>query len=163
MCVILDTNRFSTALKNPTDPQYLPLLNWILGGQGLLIFGGTKYDEEIDNVAVARTFFAQRLRAGQAFRVPKAEVDAEEAAVRLLPHESDDEHIVALARLSGARTVCTEDSDLMSDFKDPSLVSKPRGRVYRSKSHLDLLQHDRCCRRPTRKRQNARRRRGGET
>jgi len=154
MCVILDTNRFSEALGKARDPRYVPLLEWVLSGRGLLVYGGTKYDTEIDGVQVARTFFAQRLRAGQAFLASKADVDAEEAKIAAMPHDSDDEHILALARVTGARTVCTEDADLMSDFKNTKLVPPPRGRVYRAAAHCALLQHDACCQRPppTRKR-----------
>lgn len=149
MCIILDANRFSDALTSPPDPRYEPIIRWILNGDGLLVFGGTRYYKEIDGHAAARKFFADRFRAGQAYFVPHDDVDAEEAVVmRLGECTSDDEHVIALARVAGARTLCTEDVALMADFKNVKLVPKPRGRVYRLAAHARLLQHDAGCRRP---------------
>jgi predicted nucleic acid-binding protein len=152
MCLILDTNRFSDALKTPPDPRYLPLLNWLLSEEGMLVVGGTKYRAEIGAHSGAIRFFAARQRAGQAHLTSDKIVDEEEAALTAAgSFRSDDPHIIALARKSGARTVCTEDTDLMSDVKDSRLLKGPKGRVYRNASHSHLLHHDGVCPRPPRR------------
>jgi hypothetical protein len=74
-------------------------------------------------------------------------VDAEEK--RLIRERlcvSDDQHLIALARESGARLVCTEDQKLMRDVRSADLLNKPRGRIYRDARHFRLLHHDSCCR-----------------
>jgi hypothetical protein len=78
-----------------------------------------------------------------------AAVDAEEQAIRARGLcFSDDEHLVALARKSGARIICTEDAALFKDVHNPALLSKPRGRVYRTKRHVALLCHHARCQHP---------------
>jgi hypothetical protein len=113
------------------------------------LFGGTKYRGEIDKHGKARSFFVQRVRAGRAFSIDDAAVDAEEKRLRAARAcESDDEHVIALARSSGARVVCTEDHALWADVKDKQLIDAPRGRVYRTDEHTPLLHHDACCQKP---------------
>ncbi|MDE0306934.1 MAG: hypothetical protein OXI87_18940 [Albidovulum sp.] len=46
--------------------------------------------------------------------------------------ESNDQHVLALARISGARLLYTNDQKLMDDFKNTELVSTPKGKVYRT-------------------------------
>ena len=43
---------------------------------------------------------------------------------------SDDPHVVALAQLSGARLLYSNDTDLMQDFRNRNLIDRPRGRIY---------------------------------
>jgi hypothetical protein len=88
-------------------------------------------------------------------------VNAEES--RLIAEKlcaSDDEHLLALARVSGARVVCTEDHGVWIDMKNKELVDTPRGRVYRTAEHVSLLHHDSGCQKPpSQKRTTARHRR----
>ena len=58
---------------------------------------------------------------------------------------SDDPHIIALARVSGARTLCSNDNNLHTDFKNQRLLSHPRGGVYQNANHGHLLRHTRSC------------------
>ncbi len=68
--------------------------------------------------------------------------------------ESNDEHIIALAQISGARLLFTNDNALTSDFKAKRLIDAPRGKVYSTsqssevqRSHRDLLRRTDLCRR----------------
>ena len=56
--------------------------------------------------------------------------------------KSDDEHIIALALVSGARILCTTDADLMDDFRDRLLLA-PQGKIYSHASH-DLMLRRKC-------------------
>ena len=53
--------------------------------------------------------------------------------------KSNDHHIIALARISRARLLYTIDSALQQDFKNRHLLSRPRGRIYRSHKNESLL------------------------
>ena len=44
--------------------------------------------------------------------------------------QSDDPHILALAVVSGARLLYSNDRLLQHDFKNPALINQPRGKVY---------------------------------
>ena len=67
---------------------------------------------------------------GRVRRFPREELEAEE---KRLPEEgikSNDAHVIALARVSGARILYSDDGDLRDDFRNLSLVPRPRGRLY---------------------------------
>ena len=67
------------------------------------------------------------VRSGQVDRVSDADVSAKEATLAG-KIESDDEHILAVALLSGCRLLFSSDAALINDFKNAALVS-PRGKV----------------------------------
>jgi hypothetical protein len=69
----------------------------------------------------------------------------EEEWLRTQELRSNDPHVIALARASGARTLCSRDRELHKDFKNPALVNDPRGSVYQSPSHRHLLGHTSGC------------------
>jgi hypothetical protein len=165
--LILDTNCFGVVLSQKPRPAYVPLLRWLTdpNGDGAVVYGGTKYGREIGSHGKALDFFVQRWRAGRAHPIDNGIVDAEEVRLKSAKAcASDDEHVVALARTSGARVVCTEDHALWADVKDRALMDRPRGRVYRAATHVRLLRHDPSCgkappRKTTAKKGHGRRRR----
>ena len=66
---------------------------------------------------------------------------------------SDDEHVLALALVSGARLLYTNDAALISDFKNRTIVATPRGKIYTTAendnvtaAHLRLLADRNLCR-----------------
>lgn len=162
MCLILDVNQFGEVFRNPPTAEYKPVLSWLLSNDGRLVYGGRKYSLELQRHEAALRFFRERSRSGQAFRVADGDVDSREEKMRAAAScRSDDEHIIALAQVSGARLLCTADQKLIQDFKNLALVPRPKGRIYRDAGHARLLGHHRGCsmtkprrnrRRPTRRR-----------
>jgi predicted nucleic acid-binding protein len=155
MCLILDANRFGDALSSPPKPNYVPIVDWLTkhDSDGVVVFGGTKFLQEIARNDRARRWFVTLERSGRARPVDKTTVDAEERQVRRSNLcISDDEHLIALARVSGARVFCTEDADLFRDVRNARLLSNPRGRVYRRQAHIALLCHNAQCKRHLRRR-----------
>ena len=68
-------------------------------------------------------------------------------------YTSNDPHVLALAIVSGARLLYSNDADLQQDFKDKRLIDKPRGKVYSTRedksfqqSHARLLWRKDLCR-----------------
>ncbi len=66
---------------------------------------------------------------------------------------SNDQHVIALAQVSGARLLYSNDAQLQEDFKNSRLVDSPRGKVYTTirhsdfrPSHRDLLRRTDLCR-----------------
>ena len=65
---------------------------------------------------------------------------------------SDDQHIIALAQISGARLLYSHDGDLQEDFRNKELIDRPRGKVYSTKktknftsAHRGLLGRQDLC------------------
>lgn len=130
--------------------------DWINQGPGHLIVGGTLLKE----LKIPTRNWARQLQlAGRMTVVAKEAVDAR--TVRL-GHEgacqSNDQHVIALAQISGARLLYTDDNDLTQDFKNKRLIDHPRGKVYPArgdgklrdgslqKVHQQLLQKKNLCR-----------------
>ena len=73
-------------------------------------------------------------------KVSDERVDAETAIIKQQGLcRSDDPHVIALAKISGARLLCTSDEDLHADFKNPEIVNNPRGSIYQDQSHAPLI------------------------
>ena len=95
----------------------------------------------------------QAFLAGRATRIPDDEVDAETEVLRERRIcRSNDAHVLALARTSGARLLFTNDRDLQRDFTNREILSGTRGRVYTtlvnaatSRTHRNLLNRTDLC------------------
>ncbi len=145
MCVIVDANLASRVFQEPAEADFAPVLKWILEQGGELVFGG-HLATELARMEKPRRFLRALLQAGRARRVSDESLDAEEMVVEATGHcRSNDQHVLALARVSGARTLCTHDRDLQRDFRDPKLVSHQRGSIYQRKEHAHLLRHTTSC------------------
>ena len=44
--------------------------------------------------------------------------------------QSNDPHIIALAQVSGARLLYSNDKALQQDFKNQDLINNPKGKIY---------------------------------
>jgi len=149
MCLIIDANLAAEVFRLPTPKAYVPIVEWLFSPRkdGRLVLGG-QLSRELNKVGAARRFVLQLNRAGRARVLPGREVAAEEDVVRAIGVcKSDDPHVIALARLSGARTLCSQDGDLHRDFKNTKLIANPRGCVYQDAGHAHILRHTDSCRR----------------
>ena len=143
MCAIVDANAASRFFSDPVDPELQPLWQWIASGQGVLVAGGRLLDELFE-IGDARRLLRNWERLKLAHFIPNEDVEAETAIVEA--HcVSNDAHVIALARLSGARRLCSSDRQLHQDFGNADLINNPRGHVYQNRSHTRLLSHEGRC------------------
>lgn len=142
MCIIIDANVGHEI--HPPSENGRPVVDWIESGNGRLVIGGKNTEELRANGNVGRWLRALT-QAGRVHMVPYSEVKAEEKIVGELGLCcSNDAHIVALARISGARLLFSSDRNLHSDFTNPDLISQPRGKIYQAINHRHLLQPSMC-------------------
>ena len=141
MCVIVDINVAARVLLRDDDSDFEPVSSYLddKNQNGLMVYGGKLATEYLASAKLARRV-AELDRAGRARAVPHEQVEVE---TQYLQDNglcvSNDEHIIALARVSGVRLVCTLDQDLHTDVTDKKLLSSPRGKVYQYASHKSLL------------------------
>ena len=127
MCAILDANVAGQVFGAGRPPAGAEFFEWIDSGRGRLVVGG-RLRRELDRLTAFREWRRQSVLAGRVTLLNDEDVDgrakelAQENACR-----SDDEHIVAVAQLGGARLLFTNDGDLQADSKDRDLVDDPRG------------------------------------
>jgi hypothetical protein len=144
MCIIIDANYASDIFRDTGNEDYVPVLNWLFEKDGILVYGG-KLATELSRIGSAQRTIRVLRQAGRAIHIPDSEVNQEEQnVIHLGICRSDDPHVIALARVSGARTLCSHDNVLHNDFKNRTLI-KPKGCIYQDKSHSDLLKHTTGC------------------
>ena len=146
MCLIIDADLAAAIFRPSPDEDFRPLLRWLLSHDktGILVTGGLNRDQ-LARVDAAFRAMATLSKAGRLHLVADQAVAAEVRVVRVMRIRSNDEHVIALARVSRARTLCTGDGDLQKDFKDCRLINDPRGSVYRTAEHEHLLRHTKGC------------------
>jgi hypothetical protein len=146
MCVIIDASVRDRVFTNTQTPEAVVLQRWILHGGGSIVFGGTLYCHEILKSDRAKRDIRTWWRAGLAHQYPNGAVDREAGVLKAQSAcISNDSHIIALARVSGARTLYSSDQELHRDFKNPALIDNPRGGIYQSVDHEALLTHSVSC------------------
>lgn len=114
-----------------------------------MVYGGKKLRSELFGSSFASRQIKTWKQAGLAIEVLDDRVDSEAVKIQKSGQvESNDAHIIALAVVSGARTLYSRDEVLHEDFKNPRLIDNPRGKVYQSAAkHIKLLEHTISCRR----------------
>lgn len=144
MSLIIDANCASVALSDPTSPDFAPLMRALTDGRAKLVVGGRLRIEYSKLASVLRVLRALN-QAGRALSVSDDEVDSEESVIAArFKLKSDDPHILALARVSGSRLLCSRDRALHADFTNPTIINRPRGYVYQDSTHERLIR--KCCR-----------------
>ncbi len=143
MCLIVDSN---------VGPKFLvqssAIVDWLFGERGSprLVAAG-KLRQELAMNEQVRGQLVVLERAGRLRSVDAEKLHLEERrllADRVCP--SNDSHILALAIVSGARTLATNDNALAGDFRNKSIIDKPRGSIYRDPDdHAHLLRHTSSC------------------
>ena len=138
MCAIIDNDVSHQVFgASPTEPGLL-FRNWLgRSNGGIIVAGGRLFRELIQNPNF-RSFFEARQQAGRAIRIPDSVVDAAEADLQSVETRSNDRHVLALARVSGARLLFTNDRALQDDFRNTRIVPGTRGRIYTTVQHADV-------------------------
>jgi hypothetical protein len=143
MCIIIDANVGNEF--GPLTDEARCVYEWLVAG-GHVAVGGRLKMELLKTKF--RYLYQQLLIAGRLIEYATPEVNqVERELTRSQVMRSDDPHVIALARVSHARTLFSRDVELHSDFCNRVLLA-PRGRVYQNRSHQHLLRTGRECRDP---------------
>lgn len=143
MCIIIDTNCIPSVfdVESVNHEEFDPIHNWIIFGKGKVVYGGKKYFDEIDNKYL--DIFLQLRKAGKAVYVRDKDVDNEAKAIsKIIQHKDfDDQHLVALLRVSGCKLICSKDKRAFPFFTH-NIFFTPRSnrpKIYTCKSNQNLL------------------------
>ena len=152
MCAIVDNNVRDQVFGNNRPGAGEFFFNWLEERGGRLVVGGELL-RELSGYSNFTDWLPQAILSGRAIVIPDEAVNAETESLRTEGIcRSNDEHVLALARLSGARLLFTNDQALQADFRDRSIVGGVRGRIYTTRersdirrSHIDLLRRRDLC------------------
>ena len=136
MCAILDASVVHKVFGDNRPEAGAKFFEWFNARNGRLVGGGEQL-RELDQNHAFRKWRGQAQQAGRFTRFDDREVDRRTRALEEAKScQSDDPHVIALAQVSGARLLYSEDNRLQQDFKDPALIDNPRGKVYTGQQHL---------------------------
>lgn len=163
MCAVVDKSVFGELWDRGGKPTGQGFRKIVESGRLPLSFGGTKIKHEVAPPIPGKSsrmlvWIQQLQSAGRLIRVPDHEVDkrahelASGVATASSQIRSNDHHVIALAQVSGARLLYTNDKRLTHDFGDLQIINSPRGRVYSTnetsnfnKQRRDLLARTDLC------------------
>ena len=155
MCAIVDANVVGELWEYGSSEAGKGFRRWVDESNGRLIMGG-KLRRELNSTRAAK-WILELKRKGRLISFDDGEVDQLAKTLEsytskdLLYCRSNDHHIIALAKISGARLLYSNDKDLQKDFKNADLINKPRGVVFSTreprtfdKQHKTLLGRQKC-------------------
>ena len=126
MCGILDANSAHEVFGMSPTPAGEDFLDWINSEKGALVVGGKQLEEL--RRAVSERYYEwanEAILDGRLRLEDQIRVTAEtERLTNTGGCKSNDEHIIALAIISGARLLYSHDVDLQTDFKNRGLFSE---------------------------------------
>ena len=133
MCAIIDSCVRDQLVGQSSTAEGKYFREWLNKRKGHLVVGGKLLRELSENVAV-KMWISNALSSGIAKRFTDYEINLVASTLKKSQAcVSNDEHIIALAKVSGARLLFTTDKDLMIDFKNRKLLGgSVRGKVYTS-------------------------------
>jgi hypothetical protein len=147
MCLVIDACCLSKVFNtnNREHPNFIPVYKWVRLGRGRMIYGGTKYLKELQEVAGLLGLFTELEKQGRVEILPRGCVDttANEIKGRVNDSQFNDEHLIAIVIVARCRVVCTDDGRAMPFIKRADLYRKyrlKRPSIYRSAKHEDM-----CC------------------
>ena len=155
MCAIVDANVATEVFGTNPTPAGDQFFQWLNARHGRLVTGGDQLRELEAASAGFRAWASAAVRAGAMTLLNEDRVADRSAEIeRETDHKSNDPHVLAIAQLSRARLLFTNDRDLQRDFKAKELIDNPRGRVYHTNTgpgftdtHRTLLGKRALCRR----------------
>ena len=148
MCAIIDANVAGEVFGSNLAPAGNEFRAWITKGSGRLICGG-ELREELERIGDFRKWAKDALNYGKMKNINDGEVKRRTEQIQKESKlSSNDPHILALAQVSGARLLYSNDKKLHEDFKNRDLIS-PAGFIYstlmKKKDRRKLLEKKGLC------------------
>lgn len=142
MCIIIDTNTLGPVfnVENAHHLNFKPVYNWIFLGPGKVVYGGTKYLEEI---AKYRKLFKILKDIGKAVSIDTAKVDHHTTITSkaIIDKDFDDQHLVGLLLASKCRLICSDDKRAYPFFTHSLFfTARKKPKIYRNLSGAGILQ-----------------------
>lgn len=145
MPIIIDTNCIPQVFSKSSvkHKDFEPVLNWILKGKGMMIFGGTKYKIEISKLKKYLTIIRYIKESGKIHEGNCELIDNYQQTVEKLNDDPDfdDPHLVAIAFVTKCKIICSEDSRSVKHVTNPKYYpanfKKPV--YYKTANNSDLL------------------------
>jgi hypothetical protein len=138
MCLIADVHVAQRVFGIEPDAEFEPVRSALFQKKAKAVHGG-KLTDEYCKLERLRRLLTELDRQGILRMVDDSQVrEMTKIVIREKLCISDDQHIVALARVSQTRLLCSFDKDLHADFSNPKILN-PKGSIYQKASHAGLI------------------------
>jgi hypothetical protein len=153
MCIVIDTNCFVHvfSIDSKRHPEFKPVYDWLIKGRGKIVYGGSKYRDELKLARKFIPIFAEFSRKNKLVRVPDEDVDEYEEGVKeklvingvdhIHDERYNDSHLIAIFSISGCKLLCSNDNKSFAFINDKQYYKKDRKppSFYTSKRNANLL------------------------
>ncbi len=133
MCAIVDADVADQVFGKGDRPEAgHAFFRWLNTGSGRMVTGGENWRELCRTSA--QKWMQGAIAAGRVQILDGTAIDHKTSELEI-ECVSNDAHVVALAQISGARLLYSNDGDLHQDFGNKTLIDRPRGRIYSTKEN----------------------------
>lgn len=145
MCIVIDTNTLSMVFSenNVQHDEFKYVKEWILDGKGTLVYGGTRYKNELIKAGRFLKLIRLLRDSGKAIKICTKAVDdlEKQIAKKTVNTDCDDQHIIALLGASKCPLLCSCDVRSYIFIKNRDLYPKkcPVVKIYSGKRNQRLL------------------------
>ena len=140
MCIILDVNMLSK-FKKQADEDMRLVWNWLQKKNSKIAYATTEKFKDEWIRGGGDSLMRELERNKKLKLVSNQDVLNEQNEVER-KIESNDSHIIALARVAQVKVLVSQDRSLINDFTNRELVAG--GKVYQRAEHAHLLNRLRC-------------------
>lgn len=128
MAIIIDTNTFADVFvrSSKDHKQFAPVLDWIINGKGLAVYGGKKYISELRKAHKFIKIFRFLKESGKIIEGNSTIIDKLEQEVidKVKDKKFDDPHLAAIVIATKCMLICTKDTRSVIFVKRPDLYPK---------------------------------------
>ena len=151
MAILIDVNVIPTVFctKSLKHAEFEPVLKWILEGKGLMVYGGSKYKEELGKLGKYLKIIRSLKSFKKAIEIDALEVDRYQKIVEDKEDnlDFDDPHLIAICAVSKCRIICSEDLRSIKfvqnskfypkNFHIPKYFTSKRNRALLQEKYID--------------------------
>lgn len=146
MCCVIDVNLLPAVFDNDNSKHkdYKPVFQWIINDKGSIIIGGSKFKAELSRMPRYQSLLKTLNKSNKVFSADDDEVDFLSIEIEKIRDDHslskatyNDPHIVALAKLTNVKLICSDDSGLVKYCELVLKEKKPK--FYKSAKHSHLL------------------------
>jgi hypothetical protein len=145
MCIVIDTNAFAPVFNDNCEAafQFAPIKDWILSGNGFIVFGGSKYRRELKKSYRYLRLIRELKKIRKAVEVSKSLIDSFEnnLKIKTANTQCNDQHIIAIFCVSKCLLFCSNDSSFDKFLKNKAYYPKGQKipKIYRSLKNKALV------------------------
>lgn len=142
MCIVIDSCSLQRVFYEKNS-DLMELRKWIFEGPGKVVYGGSKYLQELGKAPRYLSIFKELEKIRKTVKAPASAVNASESRIKREENSADfdDAHLIAIIEETGCCLICSNDKRADKFIKNRALYKKRSPpSIYRQEpTHVHLL------------------------